>query len=168
MAETNEVNEYGPVEQIPPADGEWEEVAPGVRSLRTTPPLAEGQQAPAEIRELLCMICGKEHPVWYAPNDLWNRVIRRDGSDEHPFLCPTCFTVLAEERGAGEMFVVSLAPIRHTETPHSLTERFMHAIQHCDEETDEDGYCECARVIHDTLELVMYPAAASARDVSDE
>lgn len=29
-----------------------------------------------EPRELLCMICGKEHGSWHAPNELWNRVMR--------------------------------------------------------------------------------------------
>ena len=47
------------------------------------------------IRELLCQRCDSEYPVWYAPNELWNQV-QRDG--EH-FFCPTCFAVLAEERG---------------------------------------------------------------------
>lgn len=49
---------------------------------------------PAE-RELLCQRCGLEYEVWYAPNGVWNRV-QREG--EH-FLCPTCFTVLAQMRG---------------------------------------------------------------------
>lgn len=53
-----------------------------------------------ERRELLCQRCGREHPVWFAPNAAWNPVVRREnGSDEFPFLCPTCFIVLAEERG---------------------------------------------------------------------
>lgn len=47
------------------------------------------------IRELLCQRCGKDYPVWCAPNELWNRV-QRDG--EH-FFCLTCFAILAEERG---------------------------------------------------------------------
>lgn len=60
---------------------------------------------PAEIalaRELLCEKCGHEHPVWFAPNAVWNAVIRGGdpgASDEFSFLCPTCFIVLAEERG---------------------------------------------------------------------
>jgi hypothetical protein len=43
--------------------------------------------------ELVCERCGRQHPVWFAPNEIWNRVIR----SEH-FLCPTCFVVLADER----------------------------------------------------------------------
>lgn len=48
------------------------------------------------VRELLCQRCDLEYPVWFAPNELWNRVAK-DG--EH-FLCPNCFAVLAEARGA--------------------------------------------------------------------
>ncbi len=56
-------------------------------------------------RELKCMRCEAEHPVWYAPNDLWNKVVRRqDGSDTWPFLCPTCFAVLAAEAGVCTAF----------------------------------------------------------------
>lgn len=59
-------------------------------------------------RELLCMICDHEYPVWFAPNDLWNRVVRRpDGSDEWPFLCPTCFANLAVERGVDTPFILA-------------------------------------------------------------
>jgi hypothetical protein len=60
------------------------------------------------MRELLCMVCNREHPVWAADNDLWNSVLRRpDGSDEYPFLCPTCFMVLAADRGAETSFRVT-------------------------------------------------------------
>lgn len=46
-------------------------------------------------KELLCQRCVREYPVWFCPNELWNQV-QREG--EH-FFCPTCFAVLAEERG---------------------------------------------------------------------
>lgn len=74
-------------------------------------------------RELLCMICDSEYPVWSAPNDLWNRVIRRpDGSDEWDFLCPGCFTRVAAERGVDGQFVVSagVAPEQRGEPPLDL------------------------------------------------
>jgi hypothetical protein len=45
--------------------------------------------------ELLCQNCDRGYPVWFAPDELWNKVARED---EH-FLCPTCFAVLAEARG---------------------------------------------------------------------
>lgn len=47
------------------------------------------------VRELLCQRCHREHPVWFAPNDLWNAVAKEG---EH-FMCPTCFVVVAEARG---------------------------------------------------------------------
>lgn len=50
--------------------------------------------SPAE-RELLCQRCTQEYVVWFCPNEIWNQV-QREG--EH-FFCPTCFTVLAEQRG---------------------------------------------------------------------
>lgn len=59
-------------------------------------------------RELLCMSCGVEYPVWYADNDLWNATVRHaDGSDEWDFLCPTCFMGLAARRGVETAFRVS-------------------------------------------------------------
>lgn len=45
--------------------------------------------------ELHCQRCDVEHPVWSVTNDEWNAVIQEG---EH-FLCPTCFIVLARERG---------------------------------------------------------------------
>jgi hypothetical protein len=55
----------------------------------------------AQRRELLCERCDREHPVWFAPNAVWNAVVRPnpDQGDEFAFLCPLCFIVLAEERG---------------------------------------------------------------------
>lgn len=47
-----------------------------------------------------CDRCERAYPVWFAPSDVWNRVIRLpDGSDQFPFLCPLCFMMLAEQRG---------------------------------------------------------------------
>lgn len=64
-----------------------------------------------EPREGICDICGTEYPTWYAPNDLWNPVMRRpDGSDVHDFVCPTCFAVWAERAGVATMFVLRDAP----------------------------------------------------------
>src|SRR5689334_13046519 len=59
-----------------------------------------------EPRELLCMVCDRDYPVWFAPNRLWNPVMRRpDGSDEYPFICPTCFGNIAVQRGVKTPFV---------------------------------------------------------------
>jgi hypothetical protein len=48
-----------------------------------------------EVRELLCQRCNSEYPVWFCPNEIWNAVQQ---TGEH-FFCPTCFAILAEERG---------------------------------------------------------------------
>ena len=52
------------------------------------------------IREGLCQICKVEYPVWFAPNELWNKVMRlSDGSEPQQFVCPTCFAIKAEKAG---------------------------------------------------------------------
>lgn len=48
-----------------------------------------------EIRELLCQKCGRDYPVWFAPNELWNRV----AEGKFHFLCMDCFGLLAESQG---------------------------------------------------------------------
>lgn len=48
-----------------------------------------------DLRELLCQKCGRDYPIWFAPNELWNKIVR-DG--EH-FLCMDCFALTAESRG---------------------------------------------------------------------
>lgn len=51
------------------------------------------------MRELLCQLCHKEYPIWYAPNDIWNSVMRdKGGREETPFVCPTCFGKEYEKR----------------------------------------------------------------------
>jgi hypothetical protein len=52
----------------------------------------------AAERELLCQWCDNDYPVWVAPDELWNQVA---DENEH-FLCPTCFAMLAEQRGVVE------------------------------------------------------------------
>lgn len=72
-------------------------------------------------RELLCMICGRDYPVWYADNDLWNAVERQpDGSDEHPFLCTSCFMQRAICKGINPVF--RLSDGRRTETVRPLSD----------------------------------------------
>lgn len=62
-----------------------------------------------EPRELVCSLCGVDYPVWSAPNDLYNAVMRLpDGSDRLPFPCPTCFARMAAESGVGSRFRLSL------------------------------------------------------------
>lgn len=53
--------------------------------------------------ETTCRRCGGPNVSWSAPSPLWNAVMR-GGSINGPWeydelVCPTCFAVLAEERG---------------------------------------------------------------------
>lgn len=62
---------------------------------------------PAE-RELLCQNCGRDYPVWFTVNELWNAVT--DHKSEKPeiqFLCLNCFAFLAEEK-TGRQFIWEL------------------------------------------------------------
>lgn len=66
----------------------------------------------AEPRELLCMVCDRDYPTWYAPNWLWNKVMRLpDGSDRFPFVCPTCFALKAIQAGVDVVFELRPAPV---------------------------------------------------------
>lgn len=63
-------------------------------------------QESATHPELLCHRCGGPNCVWVAPSPLWNAVMRGgsiNGTDEFDgIVCPTCFMVLAEERGIAQ------------------------------------------------------------------
>lgn len=54
-------------------------------------------------RELLCQLCNQEYSVWFAPNPIWNQVMRypdgREASEKYHFVCPNCFIKIAEKRG---------------------------------------------------------------------
>lgn len=53
----------------------------------------------ADEREV-CQVCDRPYPIWCAPSDLWNTVIRggaQGGSEHYSFVCPTCFGLLADE-----------------------------------------------------------------------
>ncbi len=50
--------------------------------------------------EFICDSCGGPNPIaWHAPSPLWNRVMRVDGTDRVGFCCPSCFIIVAQERG---------------------------------------------------------------------
>lgn len=55
--------------------------------------------------ELVCEKCGQKHAIWFTDNALWNEVI---GREPHHFLCPTCFTDIAEKYGIGGRWEVRL------------------------------------------------------------
>jgi hypothetical protein len=56
-----------------------------------------------ERDEMTCDRCERHHGVvWYAPSDVWNKVMRdgdRGNPDRYSFCCPICFIQLAEEAG---------------------------------------------------------------------
>ena len=53
--------------------------------------------------EQICEVCSDVNPVWFAPNDLWNRVMRypdgREASEAIHFICPNCFIKQAARLG---------------------------------------------------------------------
>ncbi|ALJ12580.1 hypothetical protein [Sphingopyxis macrogoltabida] len=89
------------------------------RALSTTPPAQEDfPQAGknSEIRHsatpasavdetdkgsLTCDECARINPVWFAPNDIWNRAVGGAGAKDDPggILCPNCFIARAEAAG---------------------------------------------------------------------
>lgn len=66
-------------------------------------PVSDQQSNSSEKRECLCEVCQLEYPVWFAPNELWNAVMRwpngREISEKIGFICPTCFAKEAKEKG---------------------------------------------------------------------
>lgn len=75
-----------------------------------------------EPRELLCQICDREYPVWFAPNKLWNAVMRNsDGTDKFQFVCPLCFALEAERAGIkGTAWKLTLENKKAPTTPSNL------------------------------------------------
>ena len=63
-----------------------------------------------EKLELICEKCSRDYPIWSAPNEVWNEVIRDEvAGDCFQFLCPTCFVVRAAMMGIMPMWNVSPA-----------------------------------------------------------
>lgn len=42
-----------------------------------------------------CQDCGTKNPVWFAPNELWNKVME----NKQMIVCPNCFINRAEAKG---------------------------------------------------------------------
>ena len=74
-----------------------------------TAPEKPRARAGSPKRELLCENCGRDYPVWYADNELWNAVMRTDGVEVHQFVCLTCFALWAVFAGEETIFRVSRA-----------------------------------------------------------
>jgi len=63
---------------------------------------------PTPPDETGCQECGGENPVWFAPHDLWNRVMGGEDCKDDPggILCPVCFIRRAERVGIKEIWRV--------------------------------------------------------------
>jgi hypothetical protein len=52
--------------------------------------------------ETMCRCCLGPNVTWHAPNELWNRVMRKEGEGSEPYnglICLACFASLAEQDG---------------------------------------------------------------------
>ena len=63
------------------------------------------------LREGLCELCDTEYGIWFAPNPIWNKVMRhpdgREASEKHGFVCPNCFIKQAESVGLTHIWKLS-------------------------------------------------------------
>ena len=83
------VKQWQSGEALPPEMVEWLLAKAGAGPPYGDPP-----------RELHCEDCQRDYVVWFAPNELWNRVVRSKYlATPEPFLCPTCFTVRCDATG---------------------------------------------------------------------
>jgi hypothetical protein len=68
-----------------------------------------------EDTEFICRRCGGPNVDWAAPSPLWNEVMRggdiNDESEFREIMCPTCFCVLAQERGVADQFRVKASSV---------------------------------------------------------
>ncbi|MDP9219991.1 MAG: hypothetical protein M3P23_05560 [Actinomycetota bacterium] len=78
--------------------------------------------------EATCRRCGGGNVTWYAPSPFWNAVMRDEEPRTRPepyngIVCPTCFCLLAVERGLADGFRVSAAkqPAELSLTTHATT-----------------------------------------------
>lgn len=65
----------------------------------------------ADHPEAFCDDCKGPNVVWFAPNNLWNKVVRKVDKPD-PMLCPRCFILRAEAMGIRESWVCSVAEPR--------------------------------------------------------
>lgn len=70
--------------------------------------------------EAHCNRCGGPNASWTAPSPLWNAVMR-GGCINGPLefgeiICPTCFFILADERGVASEFRVDADPLVSLQT----------------------------------------------------
>jgi hypothetical protein len=73
-----------------------------------TSPAAPGSAIPSDHPEAICDDCHGPNVVWFAPNHLWNKVVRRHELKD-PMLCPRCFILRAWADGIDGSWVVTKA-----------------------------------------------------------
>lgn len=58
--------------------------------------------------EATCKKCGGKNTLWYAPNEIWNSVMRDTDhlEDDWGIICPQCFLELTEAKGLKLIFTV--------------------------------------------------------------
>jgi hypothetical protein len=67
-------------------------------------------------REGLCERCNREYRGWSAASPLWNAVVRGgsiNGNEAYAFLCPNCFTEMAEDSGIASCFQLRASKTSH-------------------------------------------------------
>jgi len=82
-------------------------------AIRALSPLDQPIFTPPD--ETGCQECGGENPVWFAPHDLWNRVMGGEDCKDDPggILCPVCFIRRAEMAGIKDVWTVwTVHPIK--------------------------------------------------------
>jgi hypothetical protein len=67
--------------------------------------------------EDVCQQCGGPNIVWFAPNEIWNRVMLDGG-----ILCPICFVQRAETEGIKEIWRLAPAEPKTTSVPDDRIE----------------------------------------------
>lgn len=82
-------------------------------------------EVPQGNQEGRCQLCNRDYPVWFAPNPLWNKVMRDPiKGDKYQFLCLDCFALEAEKQGiVPTAWVLDVEPerIEHNATDSDTT-----------------------------------------------
>ena len=93
-----------PKSEMAVLDLSWEAVE---KMILSTPPssLCGMAVVPVGHPEAVCHDCGGANVVWFAPNNLWNQVVRKSNKAD-PILCPRCFILRATAAGICDAWTV--------------------------------------------------------------
>ena len=66
------------------------------------------------VGDMQCHECGDHNPIWFAPHDIWNRVVGGPDATDDPggVLCPNCFL-----KKAGAVFPNTVWKLTTTDQP---------------------------------------------------